>query len=90
MTNGKVGSAQHDDDWNEDAESELERVETRLEELRQVEFDRAVFRRKDMEMAGAIVTIGDDGTLHVIEGLVRPEDFAAAGARPAVHVRRTD
>ena len=77
-------TALDDDDWNEDAESELERVETRLEELRRFEFvDRAVFRRKDMEMAGAIVTIGDDGTLHVIEGLVRPEDLAAAGAHPA-------
>ena len=78
------------DDWNEDAESELERVETRLDEFRRVEFDRAVFRRKDMEMAGAIVTLNDDGTLRVIEGLVRPEDLAATGAHPAVHVRRTD
>ncbi len=76
-------TALDDDDWNKDAESELERVEMRLEELRRFEFvDRAVFRRKDMDMAGAIVTIGDDGTLHVIEGLVRPEDLAAAGAHP--------
>ncbi len=77
-------TALDDDDWNEDAESELERVETRLEELRRFEFvDRAVFRRKDMEMAGAIVTLNDDGTLRVIEGLVRPEDPAATGAHPA-------
>ena len=59
---------------------ELERIEDRLEELRQIEeVDRAVFRREDMEVAGAIVTIGDDGTLRVIQGLVRPEDLTASG-----------
>ena len=69
-----------EDDWNEDAESELERIEERLEELRRLEeVDRAVFRHEDMEVAGAIVTIGDDGTLRVIQGLVRPEDLAVAG-----------
>ena len=69
-----------EDDWNEDAELELERIEDRLEELRQIEeVDRAVFRREDMEVAGAIVTIGDDGTLRVIQGLVRPEDLTASG-----------
>ena len=35
-------------------------------------------------MAGAIVTIADDGTLHPIQGLVRPEDLAnAAGGKSA-------
>ena len=67
-------------DWTEDTESELERVETRPEEIGQAEIDRAVFRRKDMEVGGVIVTINDDGTLRVIEGLVRPEDLDAAGA----------
>ena len=72
------------DEWNEDAESESERVETRLEELRRLEeVDRAVFRRKDMEIAGTIVTIGDDYTLRVIQGLVRPEDIAEPGTHPA-------
>lgn len=67
-------------DWTEDTESELERVETRLEEIGQAEIDRAVYLRKDMELGGVIVTINDDGTLRVIEGLVRPEDLDAAGA----------
>ena len=72
------------DEWNEDAESESERVETRLEELRRLEdVGRAVFRRKDMEIAGAIVTIGDDYTVRVIQGLVRPEDIFGPDAHPA-------
>ena len=71
------------DEWNEDAESESERVETRLEELRRLEeVGRAVFRRKDMEIAGAIVTIGDDYTVRVIQGLVRPEDIFGPNAHP--------
>ncbi len=71
-----------DDAWTDEAESELERIEARLDEIERAVAGRAVFRRKDMEMAGAIVTIADDGTLHVIQGLVRPEDLAGA-AGPA-------
>ena len=64
----------HDGDWTEALESEYERIEARLEEIQRTVSDRAVFRRKDRQMAGAIVTVGDDGTMHVIQGLVRPED----------------
>ena len=65
-----------DDAWTDESESELERIEARLEEIERAVAARAVFRRKDREMAGAIVTIADEGTLHVIQGLVRPEDLA--------------
>ena len=65
-----------DDAWTDEAETELERIEARLEEFERAVAARAVFRRKDREMAGAIVTIADEGTLHVIQGLVRPEDLA--------------
>ena len=61
-------------------ESELDRIEARLDEIHDAVAARAVFRRKDMQMAGAIVTVGDDGALRVIQGLVRPEDLPAAGA----------
>lgn len=72
------------DEWTEDAESESERVETRLEELRKLEeVGRAVFRRKDMEIAGAIVTIGGDYTVRIIQGLVRPDDIFGPDAHPA-------
>ncbi len=36
---------------------------------------RAVFRREDFAMAGCIVTVGNDGALQVIAGLVKPEDM---------------
>ena len=41
---------------------------------------RAVFRREDRAIAGCIVTIGEDGALGVVQGLVRPEDRAQADA----------
>ena len=67
-----------DDAWTDESESELERIEARLQQIDHTVAARAVFRRKDREMAGAIVTIADDGTLHPIQGLVRPEDLASA------------
>ena len=67
-----------DDAWTGETESELERIEARLDEIQQSVAGRAVFRRKDREIAGAIATIGDDGTLRLIQGLVRPEDIPAA------------
>ena len=67
-----------DDAWTEEAETELERIEARLDKIERAVAGRAVFRRKDREMAGAIVTIADEGTLRLIQGLVRPEDLAAA------------
>ena len=67
-----------DDDWTEEAESELDRIEARLEEIRQAVADRAEFSDEDRKIAGAILTVSDDGTLRVIRGLVRPEDLPAA------------
>ena len=67
-----------DDAWTDESESELERIEARLQQIERTVAARAMFRRKDREMAGAIVTIADDGTLHPIQGLVRPEDLANA------------
>ncbi len=62
------------DDWTEETEAELDRADARLDDIHAAVEARAVFRRKDMAMAGAIVTVGDDGTMRVIQGLVRPED----------------
>ena len=67
-----------DDAWTGETESELGRIEARLDAIQQSVADRAVFRRKDREIAGAIATVGDDGTLRLIQGLVRPEDIPAA------------
>ena len=72
-----------DEDWTEETASEFERIEARLEAIRHAVASRAVFRRKDRAIAGAIVTVGDDGTMRVIQGLVRPEDLPAGPAGPA-------
>ena len=64
-----------DEDWTEETASEFERIEGRLEAIQHTVESRAVFRRKDMQIAGAIVTVGDDGSMRVIQGLVRPEDL---------------
>ena len=67
-----------DDQWTEEAESEHDRIEARLEEIQQAVADRAEFSDEDRKIAGAIVTVSDDGNLRVIRGLVRPEDLPAA------------
>ena len=73
-----------DDAWTQEAETELERIEARMNQIDRAVAGRAVFRRKDREMAGAIVTIGDDGAMRLIQGLVRPEDLAGpADGKPA-------
>ena len=64
-----------DEDWTEELVAEGERIETRLDEIEGAIEARAVFRREDLAMAGCIVTVGQDGAMQVIQGLVRPEDM---------------
>ena len=54
---------------------EAEAIEARLDELEGAVDARAVFRREDFAMAGCILTVGNDGSLEVIAGLVKPEDM---------------
>ena len=73
-----------------DAEkAEIEKLRTRHDELANMDDDawteslveeaeieaRARFKPEDFAMAGCIATIGRDGTLQVIQGLVKPEDM---------------
>ena len=64
-----------DDDWTEELVNEAETIETRLDEIEGGIEARAVYRREDFGLAGCIATIGRDGTLQVIQGLVAPEDM---------------
>ena len=64
-----------DGDWTEELVAEGERIEARLDEIEAAVEARAVFRREDLAMAGCIVTVGQDGAMQVIQGLVRPEDM---------------
>ena len=64
-----------DDDWTEELVAEAEGIETRLDAIDAEVESRAMFRREDFAIAGSIATVGRDGTLQVIHGLVRPEDM---------------
>ena len=64
-----------DDEWTEPLLEEAGRIEARLDEIEGAVEARAVFRREDFAMAGCIVTVGNNGALQVIAGLVKPEDM---------------
>ena len=64
-----------DDAWTEALVEEAEGIEPRLDEIEAEIEARARFKPEDFAMAGCIATIGRDGTLQVIQGLVKPEDM---------------
>ena len=64
-----------DDAWTEALLEEAGRIEARLDEIEGAVEARAMWRREDFAMAGCIATIGRDGALQVIAGLVKPEDM---------------
>ena len=80
-----------EDQWTDELVEEAEAIEPRLDEIEAEVDSRARFKREDFAIAGCIATIGRDGSLQVIQGLVKPEDMpkpaenagAATGAQPA-------
>ena len=64
-----------DDDWTEELDAEAGAVEARLDEIGRAILARATYSREDMAVAGCIVTVGHDGAMEVVQGLVRPEDM---------------
>ena len=70
----------HDEDWTEKLVEEADANETRLDEIEATIEARAVYRREDIAIAGCIATVGNDGELKLIQGLVRPEDMPAREA----------
>ena len=76
----------NEDEWTDELVEEAEAIEPRLDEIEAEVDGRARFRTEDFAMAGCIATIGRDGTLQVIQGLVRPEDMPAeAGTKANGH-----
>ena len=69
-----------DDAWTEELEAEGTAIEERLDAIEQAVEARARFQREDFAIAGAIATVGRDGRLQVIQGLVKPEDMPKADA----------
>ena len=73
-----------EDQWTDALVEEA--IEPRLDEIDAEVDARATFRAEDFAMAGCIATIGRNGTLQVIQGLVKPEDMpkdAAANGHDA-------
>ncbi len=64
-----------EDEWTDELIEEAEAIEPRLDAIEAEVDARATFRPEDFAMAGCIATIGRDGTLQVIQGLVKPEDM---------------
>ena len=63
-----------EDAWTEALVEEAEGIEARLDAIEAEVEARARFKAEDFAIAGCIATIGRDGTLQLIQGLVRPED----------------
>ena len=66
-----------EDEWTEELANEGEAIETRLAEIDAAVEARAVFTPEDIAIAGCIATIGGEGTMRLVQGLVRPEDIPA-------------
>ena len=64
-----------DDEWTEALVEEADAIEPRLDQIEAEVEARARFKPEDFAIAGCIATIGRDGTLQVIQGLVKPEDM---------------
>ena len=64
-----------EDEWTDALVEEAEAIEPRLDEIEAQVESRARFTPEDFAIAGCIATIGRDGSLQVIQGLVKPEDM---------------
>ena len=67
-----------DDEWTEELVDESDSIGTRLTEIEEAVKARAVFKPEDIAISGCIVTVGSDGALQVVNGLMKPEDMPAA------------
>ena len=64
-----------EEDWTEELEEEAQAIETRTCEINAAVEGRATYRTEDCALAGCIATIGWNGELQIVAGLVRPEDM---------------
>ena len=62
---------------------EERRLAGRIDQIDAAVEARVLFSPEDRAMAGCIVTLGDEGAMTVIRGLVRPDDMPAKPAAPA-------
>ena len=71
------------DTYGADESMEERRLAERIEAIEAAVEARALYSPEDRAIAGCIVTLGDEGTMAVVRGLVRPEDVPAQPAAPA-------
>ncbi len=73
------------EDWSADHEAEAEDIAARQEEVGRTLAAQATFAEADRRRAGCLITIGPDGLLRVLQGMIDPADRAieADGADPA-------
>ncbi len=64
-----------EDEWTEQLGEEACAIETRTDEIHAAIEARAAYQAEDYAIAGCIATIGRDGKLQVIKGLIRPGDM---------------
>ena len=79
-----------DDGWTEELVEEAEGNEEQLDEIEATIEARAIYRREDIAIAGCIATVGNDGELKLIQGLVKPEDMPAREAGDAAAAEHGD
>ena len=70
------------DTYGADESMEERRLAGRIEAIEAAVEARALYSPEDRAIAGCIVTLGDEGTMAVVRGLVRPEDVPARTATP--------
>ena len=67
-----------EDEWTDELIEEAEAIEPHLAQIQDAIKARAVFKPEDIAISGCIVTVGNDGALQVVHGLVKPEDMPTA------------
>ena len=72
-----------EEEWTDELMQEAETIEPRLAEIQDAIDARAVFSPEDIAIAGCVATVGNDGAVQVVHGLVRPEDIPEADAGAA-------
>lgn len=66
-----------EEEWTDAQKDQLDRLEDRLAELQEAIDATLTYKPDEMALAGCVVTIGLDGKLEFIEGLVRKSDEKA-------------
>ncbi|HXR75380.1 MAG TPA: ParB/RepB/Spo0J family partition protein [Bryobacteraceae bacterium] len=84
--------AEYDEICDTDEEADIKRCDKIDARLQAIEKQRgkAVFTAEQLAIAGAVVTIGDDGKTEIVRGLVRPEDMPKGKGKSKAKAKASD